>query len=416
MLFRRKQREEEEAARLAEEAAREREAAEAALPPRLDAAEEEPAEAEEAPEAEAAAPEEQTSAESAAFGENDPMRAENLTADLENEEKGADPGEEEDAESGSPEPPESPEPQSPEEPQAPSEPPKRNFFGRLADRVNEAFMASEIDEDVFDELEEIFITSDIGMKTTMSLMQKVRFAVFDKHIKRTEVAKQLLKDLITEMIDKGDRNKLTAERPLVILLVGINGGGKTTTIGKLGHMFQKEGNSVLLVAGDTFRAAAGEQLAIWADRIGAPLISGQEGQDPSAVLYDGLASAKARGTDVVICDTAGRLQNKKNLMDELAKMNRIIDKQYPEAARETLLVLDATTGKNAISQVEQFGEVTDLSGVIITKLDGTAKGGIAITIADEYDMPIKYIGVGEGVEDLEVFDAKRFAAGIFGEE
>ena len=410
MLFRRKQREEEEAARLAEEAAREREAAEAALPPRLDAAEEEPAEAEEAPEAEAAAPEEQTSAESAAFGENDPMRAENLTADLENEAKGADLGEEEGAESGSPE------PQSPEEPQAPSEPPKRNFFGRLADRVNEAFMASEIDEDVFDELEEIFITSDIGMKTTMSLMQKVRFAVFDKHIKRTEVAKQLLKDLITEMIDKGDRNKLTAERPLVILLVGINGGGKTTTIGKLGHMFQKEGNSVLLVAGDTFRAAAGEQLAIWADRIGAPLISGQEGQDPSAVLYDGLASAKARGTDVVICDTAGRLQNKKNLMDELAKMNRIIDKQYPEAARETLLVLDATTGKNAISQVEQFGEVTDLSGVIITKLDGTAKGGIAITIADEYDMPIKYIGVGEGVEDLEVFDAKRFAAGIFGEE
>jgi fused signal recognition particle receptor len=208
---------------------------------------------------------------------------------------------------------------------------------------------------------------------------------------------------------------MSEKMPLIILMIGINGGGKTTTIGKLGAKYLREGKSVLFVAGDTFRAAAGEQLSIWADRAGIPMISHAEGADPSAVLYDGLEAAKARGTDVIICDTAGRLQNKKNLMAELEKMNRIIDKQYPEASRETLLVLDATTGKNAISQVEQFGDVAALTGVVITKLDGTAKGGIAITIADQFDLPIKFIGVGEGINDLREFDPAAFVGGIFDE-
>ncbi len=292
---------------------------------------------------------------------------------------------------------------------------KRNFFGRLSQRVSEALMASELTDEVIDEIEEIFITSDIGMDTTMRVMQKFRQYVLYQNVKRADEAKKELKSYLVRMIDKGERNRMADTYPLIILMVGINGGGKTTTIGKLGARYLKEGRSVLLVAGDTFRAAAAEQLKLWAERIDCPIVMGQEGQDPSAVLYDGLASAKARGTDVIICDTAGRLQNKKNLMDELSKMNRIIDRQYPEAARETLLVLDATTGKNAISQVEQFGEAAELTGVVVTKLDGTAKGGIAVTIADEFDMPIKFIGVGEGVDDLEAFDPVRFIGDIFDE-
>ena len=290
----------------------------------------------------------------------------------------------------------------------------KSFFGKLGERLGAAFgMERDLDEDFYEEIEEILITSDIGMETTENLMQVMRLAEQYDHVKSIKKMKQVLQQALAIRIDKGERQRLTTKTPLIILMIGINGGGKTTTIGKLSHKFLQEGKSVLLVAGDTFRAAAGEQLSIWAERAGVPLVSHGEGADPSAVLYDGLASAKARGTDIVICDTAGRLQNKKNLMAELEKMNRIIDKQYPEAARETLLVLDATTGKNAISQVEQFNEVTDLSGVIITKLDGTAKGGIAITIADEKDVPIKYIGVGEKMEDLQEFDPEAFIAGIF---
>jgi len=292
---------------------------------------------------------------------------------------------------------------------------KRNFFGRLSDRIDNAFAANEVTEETFEEIEEAFILSDVGMKTTEDLMVRLRRHVFHDNVKRETQVRDAIKGYLTEMIDKGERCRMTDRYPLVILMVGINGGGKTTTIGKLGARYLKEGKSVLLVAADTFRAAAGEQLSIWADRIGAPIVTGQEGADPSAVLFDGLASAKARGTDVIICDTAGRLQNKKNLMDELAKMDRVIDRQYPEACRETLLVLDATTGKNAISQVEQFGDVAQLTGIVITKLDGTARGGIAVTIAAAYDMPIKFIGVGEGVEDLEPFDPAAFIGGIFDE-
>ena len=198
-------------------------------------------------------------------------------------------------------------------------------------------------------------------------------------------------------------------------MIGINGGGKTTTIGKLAHQLKKEGKTVMLAAADTFRAAAAEQLAVWGERNGIHVIKHQEGADPSAVIFDAIQSAKARNTDVLICDTAGRLQNKKNLMNELEKMNKIITREYPEASRETLLVLDATTGKNAVSQAKEFGEVADITGIVLTKLDGTAKGGIAITIADEFDMPVKFIGVGEGIDDLMTFDPEWFIGGIFDE-
>ena len=293
---------------------------------------------------------------------------------------------------------------------------KKSVFGKLSQRVSDALMMRPtIDEDFFEELEEILITSDIGMETTMKIVETLRTEVQNNNMTKPSVIKIRLGKIIADLMDKGENQKLCDEYPLIILMIGINGGGKTTTIGKLGAKYLREGKSVLFVAGDTFRAAAGEQLAIWADRAGIPMISHAEGADPSAVLYDGLEAAKARGTDVIICDTAGRLQNKKNLMAELEKMNRIIDKQYPEASRETLLVLDATTGKNAISQVEQFGDVAALTGVVITKLDGTAKGGIAITIADQFDLPIKFIGVGEGINDLREFDPAAFVGGIFDE-
>ena len=301
-------------------------------------------------------------------------------------------------------------------PEPAKEAPKMSFFGSLGARIRDAMGGGEdLTDDFFDEMEEIFITSDIGMDTTMDLVFSMKLIAKYDHIRKVNKMKDVIKKAIMAKIDKGDRHKMTDKTPLVILMIGINGGGKTTTIGKLGARYLREGKSVLFVAGDTFRAAAGEQLAIWADRAGIPVISHAEGADPSAVLYDGLEAAKSRGTDVIICDTAGRLQNKKNLMAELEKMNRIIDKQYPEAARETLLVLDATTGKNAISQVEQFGDVTALTGVVITKLDGTAKGGIAITIADQFDLPIKFIGVGEGIDDLREFDPAAFVGGIFDE-
>ena len=311
-------------------------------------------------------------------------------------------------------------PETAEEPAPAPEPadeaPKMSFFGSLGARIRDAMVGGEdLTDDFFDEMEEIFITSDIGMDTTMDLVFSMKLIAKYDHIRKVNKMKEVIKKAIMSKIDKGERHKMTDKTPLVILMIGINGGGKTTTIGKLGAKYLREGKSVLFVAADTFRAAAGEQLSIWADRAGIPVVSHAEGADPSAVLFDGLEAAKARGIDVVICDTAGRLQNKKNLMAELEKMNRIIDKQYPEAARETLLVLDATTGKNAISQVEQFGDVAALTGVVITKLDGTAKGGIAITIADQFDLPIKFIGVGEGINDLREFDPAAFVGGIFDE-
>ena len=292
----------------------------------------------------------------------------------------------------------------------------KGFFGNLKSKISNTLMARmEVDEDMMDELEEILITSDIGMDTTMDIMDSLRDKVSNDFITKPENVKNILKELLIDKVDKGDRSKLLNDTPLVILMIGINGGGKTTTIGKLAHMLKNEGKTVMLAAADTFRAAASEQLVIWGERNDINVIHHNEGADPSAVIYDAIQSAKAKGIDVLICDTAGRLQNKKNLMNELEKMNKVISREYPEAKRETLLVLDATTGKNAISQAEEFGNVADITGIVLTKLDGTAKGGIAITISSEYDMPIKFIGVGEGINDLEVFDASNFIGGLFDE-
>ena len=284
----------------------------------------------------------------------------------------------------------------------------------MSERISDALMMNPtIDENFFDELEEILITSDIGMETTMKVVETLREEVKTNNMTKPGVIKIRLGKIIADTINKGEMQKLSTESPLVILMIGINGGGKTTSIGKLAYKLKKEGRTVMLAAADTFRAAAGEQLQIWGERVGVNVVRHAEGADPSAVIYDAIQSAKAKGMDVLICDTAGRLQNKKNLMDELAKMNKVIGREWPEAARENLLVLDATTGKNAVSQVAEFGEAADITGIVLTKLDGTAKGGIVLTIADEFNMPVKFVGLGEGIEDLEEFDPEDFAKGIF---
>lgn len=293
---------------------------------------------------------------------------------------------------------------------------KKGFFGRLSEKIGDAIMGrATIDESLFDDLEEVLITGDIGIETTMKIIDSLKAEVKAEFITNPNKVKSKLKRLMVEAVDKQERHKISESYPVVILVIGINGGGKTTTIGKIANMYKKQGKKVMLAAADTFRAAASEQLQIWADRVGVPIVKHQEGADPSAVLFDAAQSAKAKGIDVLICDTAGRLQNKKNLMTELEKMNKVLTKEFPDANRETLLVLDATTGKNAVSQAQEFGGVSDLTGVIITKLDGTAKGGIAITISDEFDLPIKFVGVGEGIDDLKPFVPKEFIGGIFDE-
>ena len=293
---------------------------------------------------------------------------------------------------------------------------KKSFFGKMSQRIGDALAGkATIQDDFMDELEEILITSDIGMETTMKIVDMLRTEVKTNNLTKPSVIKIRLAKIISSVINKKEEQKLCQDTPLVILMIGINGGGKTTSIGKLAHKLRQEGKTVMLAAADTFRAAAAEQLCIWGDRVGVNVVKHKEGADPSAVIYDAIQSAKAKHIDVLICDTAGRLQNKKNLMDELNKMNKVIGREYPEAARENLLVLDATTGKNAVSQVQEFGDVADITGIILTKLDGTAKGGIVVTIADEFDMPVKFIGVGEGIEDLKEFDPVEFAEGIFNE-
>lgn len=292
---------------------------------------------------------------------------------------------------------------------------KKSFFGKLQQKIQDVIlMRPEIDEKTFDELEKTLITSNIGMETTMRITDRLRQDIKKMKLHEPKEVQERLKEIIKELINKGEEaHKIVGEYPLVILMVGVNGGGKTTTIAKLANRYLKNGKSVLLAAADTFRAAAGEQLQIWGDRAGVGVIKHQEGADPSAVIFDAVQAAKARNIDVLICDTAGRLQNKKNLMVELEKMSKVISREYPEARRETLLVLDATTGKNAVSQAQEFGSITELTGIVITKLDGTAKGGIAITISDEYELPIKLIGVGEGIDDLKDFDPIIFAENIF---
>lgn len=293
---------------------------------------------------------------------------------------------------------------------------EKSTFAKLREKITNVIVGNpNLDEDFLDELEESLIISDIGIDTTEKIMEQLRERVNARYITKPEEVQKALESVIADLVDKGERNQLCKEKPLIILMIGINGGGKTTSIGKIANLCQKSGRSVMLAAADTFRAAAAEQLQQWGERIGVRVIRHEEGTDPSAVIYDSIQAAKAAGTDVLICDTAGRLQNKKNLMKELEKMNRIIDREYPEAHRETLLVLDSTTGKNAVSQAQEFSEIAEITGLVLTKLDGTARGGIAITVTDQFDIPIKYIGVGEGIDDLLEFNPTQFAEEIFDE-
>ena len=293
---------------------------------------------------------------------------------------------------------------------------EKSTFAKFREKITNVIVGSpNLDEDFLDELEESLIISDIGIDTTEKFMEQLRERVNARYNTKPEEVQKALESGIADLVDKGERNQLCKENPLIILMICINGGGKTTSIGKIANLSQKSGRSVMLAAADTFRAAAAKQLQQWGERIGVREIRHEEGTDPSAVIYDSIQAAKAAGTDVLICDTAGRLQNKKNLMKELEKMNRIIDREYPEAHRETLLVLDSTTGKNAVSQAQEFSEIAEITGLVLTKLDGTARGGIAITVTDQFDIPIKYIGVGEGIDDLLEFNPTQFAEEIFDE-
>lgn len=272
---------------------------------------------------------------------------------------------------------------------------------------------TNIDEDFYEELEEILIMGDLGVKATYAILEDLRKKVKEQHIKEPIACKQLLIDSIKEQMYVGETAYEFEERTSVVLVIGVNGVGKTTTIGKLAGKLRDQNKKVVLAAADTFRAAAGEQLREWANRSGADLIGGQEGADPAAIVYDAVQAAKARKADILLCDTAGRLHNKKNLMEELKKINRVLEREYPEAYRETLVVLDGTTGQNALAQAREFSEVADITGIILTKMDGTAKGGIAVAIQAELGIPVKYIGVGESIDDLQKFDSDQFVNALF---
>lgn len=300
----------------------------------------------------------------------------------------------------------------------------QNFFDKLksglnktrnnfTDKVNELFnLAINIDDDLYEELEEILITSDIGMDTTITIIDNLKDKIRENKIKDPAELKPCLKEVIKEILDK-DSNKIEEKFPKVMLIIGVNGVGKTTSIGKIASKYKNSNKKVLLAAADTFRAAAIDQLEIWSQRAGVDLVRHQEGSDPAAVVYDAVQAAKARKIDLLICDTAGRLHNKKNLMDELSKINRIINREYGDAQKETLLVLDGTTGQNAVIQAKQFMEVCPIDGIILTKLDGTAKGGVVISIKNTLNIPVRYIGVGEGIEDLQEFNSKDFTDALF---
>ena len=293
---------------------------------------------------------------------------------------------------------------------------KKSAFRKFIDSITMAVYDNpELGPEFLDQLEESLVMADVGIETSDKIIDALNKAINYSHITREREIKKELSRILEEIMDKGERNKMTDEYPLIILMIGINGGGKTTTIAKLAHMYKQQGKNVMLAAADTFRAAAAEQLTLWGDRVGVRVIKREEGADPTAVIYDAIQSAKANGVDVLICDTAGRLQNKVNLMKELEKMSKVISREWPEAARENILVLDATTGKNAVSQAEEFNGISEITGIVLTKMDGTARGGISITITDEFDMPIKFIGVGEKMEDLVPFDAHEFVEGIFDE-
>ena len=273
---------------------------------------------------------------------------------------------------------------------------------------------TKIDEDFFEELEEILVMSDIGVETSVKICDELRIRVKRDGITDPNQIKGIMHDIIVEMLGY-DTPLMLDTKPSVILVIGVNGVGKTTTIGKMSLMLKNTGKKVVLGAADTFRAAAIDQLAVWAQRADVTMVKSVEGSDPASVVFDTIASAKSKGADVIICDTAGRLHNKKNLMDELAKINRVVSRELPDASIETLLVLDATTGQNAVNQAREFSKVADISGIVLTKLDGTARGGVVITIRNELNLPVKFIGVGEGIDDLQPFNAVQFTDGLFEE-
>ena len=294
---------------------------------------------------------------------------------------------------------------------------KKSVFRKFIDSITMAVYDNpELGPEFLEQLEEALVMADVGIETSDKIIDELNKAINYKYITREREIKIELSRILEELMDKGERNLMKDEYPLVILMIGINGGGKTTTIAKLANMYIQQGKTVMLAAADTFRAAAAEQLELWGQRVGVEkVIRREEGADPTAVIYDAIQSAKANNVDVLICDTAGRLQNKTNLMKELEKMSRVISREWPEAARENLLVVDATSGKNAVNQAEEFNNITDITGIVLTKMDGTARGGITVTITDEFDMPIKFIGVGEKMTDLQPFNAHDFVEGIFDE-
>ena len=282
----------------------------------------------------------------------------------------------------------------------------------LSNTLGNIFTGSEIDDDFYEELEESLILADLGVETSVKAAELLRKSVKENHLKTTEEAKTALKGILVEMLDQGDTALNTSTSPSVVLVIGVNGVGKTTTIGKIATRFVNEGKNVLLVAADTFRAAAADQLEIWAERSGAGIVRQNEGADPASVVFDGIRAAKARNADIILIDTAGRLHNKQNLMNELGKISRIVERELPNAAREVLLVLDGTTGQNALLQAKQFKEVAGVTAMAITKLDGTAKGGIVIAVADSLQIPVKYVGVGEQADDLMPFEAEPFVEAL----
>ena len=287
----------------------------------------------------------------------------------------------------------------------------RNNIVRGIDSVFSGFSA--IDDDFYEELEEILIMGDIGVNATMEIIGRLKAQIKEQHIKEPQECKQLLIEGIKEQMRVDETAYEFEKRQSVIMVIGVNGVGKTTSVGKLAGKFKEDGRKVLIAAADTFRAAAGDQLAEWARRAEVPMVGGNEGADPASVVFDAVNAAKARGVEVLLIDTAGRLHNKKNLMEELRKMNRIVDREFPDAHRENLIVLDGTTGQNALVQAREFGEVADLTGIILTKMDGTAKGGIAVAIQSELRVPVKYIGVGETIDDLQKFDSDEFVNALF---
>lgn len=305
---------------------------------------------------------------------------------------------------------------------------KKGFFKRLVSgltKTRENISAgidaifsgfSKIDDDFYEELEETLIMGDLGIDTTLKIIEDLKKRVKEAHIKEPEQCRELLINIIRDQMLLDENAYEFEDRKSVVLVIGVNGVGKTTSIGKLAAQLKNQNKKVLIAAADTFRAAAIEQLDTWANRAGVEIIAQQEGSDPAAVIYDALAAAKSRNSDVLLCDTAGRLHNKKNLMDELKKINRIIDREYPDAYRETLIVLDGTTGQNALAQARVFKEAADITGIILTKLDGTAKGGIAIAVQAELGIPVKYIGVGEKIDDLQKFDPDQFVQALFQKE